>query len=333
MKNLFDLILARLAFKDRTGKRLFCALAVLGGAALLLLLVLFGASALERHATMRATPATPRPVDVTETPTALPTLVATSEPVQPTGCPTNPDDWFLADVFISQNYKLIQPACVYDGLAHSVAWALAVRQGYSRAEATALLDFAEMPMRQIKTPGNKGEPQDTPLSFIPPPPDFTEWRVNAGGEPAVAYALRGCFSTSNVAGNKVEIWGGAYPIICVVVEDAENTHVVYALDGHTFTVPASPTRSFLLFGYAGDGLWVWLNARENPKTPIDDPARFANDRLTIATLYDSQPWNAQWLQERFSLTMRPLPEHWQDFKDDAEMQVILDTLNQFLGGQ
>ncbi|RJP52355.1 MAG: hypothetical protein C4583_06935, partial [Anaerolineaceae bacterium] len=40
-----------------------------------------------------------------------------------------------------------------------------------------------------------------------------------------------------------------YSAICLVVEDAENTHIVYSLNGHTYTSPATPMRSFLLFGY------------------------------------------------------------------------------------
>ena len=43
------------------------------------------------------------------------------------------------------------------------------------------------------------------------------------------------------------------PVICLVVEDAENTHIVYSLDGHTYTSTATPMRSFLLFGYLSDG--------------------------------------------------------------------------------
>ena len=103
-----------------------------------------------------------------------------------------------------------------------------------------------------------------PVSFIPPNPDFTEWRINANGEAAVTYALRGCFRTSTVVGNRLEIWGGDYSVICLVIEDAENTHIVYSLDGHIYTSTATPMRSFLLFGYLSDGDWVWLGTQENP---------------------------------------------------------------------
>ena len=63
-----------------------------------------------------------------------------------------------------------------------------------------------------------------------------------------------------------------------------------------YTSSATPMRSFLLFGYLEDGLWVWLGTQDDPKHEITDPATFANERLTIATMYDSQPWDAKWLE-------------------------------------
>ena len=102
-------------------------------------------------------------------------------------------------------------------------------------------------------------------------------------------SLRGCFRTSKVVGNRVEIWGGDYPVICLVVEDAENTHIVYSLNGHTYASTATPMCSFLLFGYLSDGYWVWLGTQDDPKLEIKDPQANAHERLTIATLYAAQP--------------------------------------------
>jgi hypothetical protein len=171
-----------------------------------------------------------------------------------------------------------------------------------------------------------------PVSFIPPNPDFTEWRVNARGESSVVYALRGCFRTSSIVGNRLETWGGDYAVICVVIEDAENTSVIYRLNDYIYTSSAVPIRSFLLFGYAGDGLWNWLGTQSDPKVEIDDPANFASDRLTIATLYDSQPWDMKWLKRRFGLEMQTLPQNWADSNDDSDKQAILSGLNSYIAG-
>ena len=212
----------------------------------------------------------------------------------------------------------------------TIAWALAVREGYSRVEATQQLGFTEMPMRQMKSvtiPNDADDLVDVPVSFTPSNPDFKEWRLNPDGEAAVTYALRGCFETSSVKGNRVEIWGGDYSVICLVVEDAENTHILYSLNGHLYASSATPIRSFLLFGYLGDGQWVWLGTQTDPKLEITDPADNASDRLTVATLYDSQPWDAKWLMNTHHLPMQTLPENWQTFSDESEKQYILSVLS------
>jgi len=131
-------------------------------------------------------------------------------------------------------------------------------------------------------------------------------------------------------GNRLEVWGGAYPVVCVVPEDAENTSTVYELDGHIYTAPSIPTRSYLLYGYAGNDLWVWLGTQESPKTRIDDPGLSANERETVAVLFDSRPWDERWLETYMGMVMKPLPENWQAQTDEAESQTILILLNDYL---
>ena len=123
-------------------------------------------------------------------------------------------------------------------------------------------------------------------------------------------------------------------MICLVVEDAENSNIVYSLDGHLYTSSATPIRSFLLFGYVGEGNWVWLGTQNDPKQEITDAKETGNDRLTFATLYDSQPWDMQWLERTHHLQMQPLPQNWQTLTDVNEQQAILSRLTADLrGGQ
>lgn len=334
MKSLWKTILDGLTYKDLAGKRQPRTYTVMTGLILLLLLMAGGMAGLNRYLLMSRVQATPVSVSLT---TQATETIETDQPatLQPddaisTGCPTDSADWSLTPSYISENYKVVQPACVYQGLENTIAWALAVREGYSRAEATQQLGLTEMPMRQMKTvpiPANAKGLATVPVSFIPPNPDFTEWRLNENGEAAVTYALRGCFRTSTVVGNRLEIWGGDYPVICIVMEDAENTHIVYSLNSHTYTSTATPTRSFLLFGYLSDGYWVWLGTQDDPKLEITDPQANADERLTIATLYDSYPWDAKWLMNSRHLIMQPPPENWQTMTDENEKQAILSGLS------
>jgi hypothetical protein len=334
MKSLWKTILDGLTYKDLAGKRQPRIYTVVTGLILLLLFMAGGMAGLNRYLLMSRIQATPEAVTLptqTMEPVATETIVTSpSGGVDSFGCPTDSSGWSFTPTMISQNYQVIQPACVYQGLEKTIAWALAIREGYSRAEATELLGFSEMPMRQMETvtlPKDANDLVDVPVSFIPPHPEFKEWRLNINGKPAVAYGLRGCFETSSVKGNRVEIWGGEYPVICLVVEDAENTHILYELNDHMYTSTATPIRSFLLFGYLGDGQWVWLGTQTEPKLEITNAKENASDRLTVATLYDSQPWDAKWLSNTYHLDMQPLPENWQSFKDENEKQYILSVLS------
>lgn len=330
MKSLWKTILDGLTYKDLAGKRQPRIYTVVSGLILLLLIMAGGMAGLNRYLLMSRVQATPVSVPIpTQTIEPLETEpVAITSPTS-SGCPTNPAEWSLTPTIASNNYKAIQPACVYQGLEKTIAWALAVREGYSRAQATQQLGFTEMPMRQLQsvTVPNTTGLDEVPVSFIPPNPDFTEWRLNENGEAAVTYALRGCFRTSTIAGNSVDVWGGDYPVICIVVEDAENTHIVYSLNDHTYTSPATPMRSFLLFGYVSDNLWLWLGTQDDPKLEIKDSRANAKERLTVATLYDSQPWDAKWLMDFYRLNMQPLPNHWQTLTDETEKQAILNELS------
>lgn len=50
---------------------------------------------------------------------------------------------------------------------------------------------------------------------------------------------------------------------------------------------------FLLFGYLEEQGWVWLGTQTEPKHLIDDPEAYANERQTMAVLYDSRIWDSR----------------------------------------
>jgi hypothetical protein len=334
MKSLWKTIQDGLTYQDLAGRRQLRAFAVITLAILILLGLSSSFIFFNQMQFKNLAEATPIPVNTLAPATAEPTATqpAIVEPYEP-GCPTDPAKWSFADPVIPQNYKIIQPGCVYQGLEKTIAWVLAIHEGYSRAQATVLLGFSEMPLRQLSqveivTPNGS---MDVPVSFVPSAANFAEWRMNTDGDPTTIYALRGCFRTSTVVGNRVDVWGGDYPVICLVVEDAENTSIVYALDGHMYTSAATPMRSYLLFGYVGDGNWVWLGTQSNPRLEITDPDANANDRLTIASLYDTLPWDAEWLQRVYQLEMLTPPANWQGLTDEAQKQAILLGLSSQLG--
>lgn len=301
-----------------------------------ILIVIFMALALawgfwQRAQMMAVVNAPARPVVWEPTPTPIPptaTPTATPEP-----CPSDPSDWKLLDVFPDDNYKRIEPACVYAGLERTVAWALAINLGYTRAEAAQALGFEDLPLvtnlAAIKVVTNFEGPMDVQLNLTPYHPDFATWRVTANEKPAITYSLRGCFRTYTIVGNHVEDWGTGYPVICVLAEDMEGIYFA-SLDGNAYT-PGEPTykRATALFGYTGNNNWIWIGTERDTiyRYPIEDAEKMRNDRQWVADLYGATVWEAAWLEQTFGLIMRPLPENWQSLTSEADKQAVLNALS------
>ncbi len=332
MKALFNAILDGITFKDIAGKRQPRTYVMLTGFILFLIFLLASCVALERNAMMDDVRGTPQALQISLEPVA--TEILATETAEP--CPTNPADWTFVEVLPGDNFQRIAESCVYDGLAKSVAWALAVREGYPRAEATNALGFAEAPLRRldtIMTLTNTKGPLTLALTFTPPHPDFAEWRVSNAGEPAISYGLRGCFRTVEIVGNQARSWNTDYSVICVLSEDSRADQVVTALDGHIYTADATPTRSFSLFGYVGDGGWAWLGTQQEPRVALAQLDGQGADAREVAEQYGAALWDASWLSEQMNLPARELPEGWQNARNESDLQAILAGLNAYLLGE
>jgi hypothetical protein len=329
MKALFNAILDGLTFTDLAGKRHPRTYTVLTGVILILLIALSLGVGLEHKSMMDEVQSTPIPVAVTIEP---------SEQVEPTltpeePCHSDPKNWTFLDIAPDDNFKRIEPVCVYEGLERSVAWAIAVRSGYTRAEAAKTLGFSELPMRQmseVMALTNTKGPLSLAVSFTPSHPGFAEWRVGSDGKPAVAYALRGCFRTYKVVGNQTDEWNKDYPVICVLSEDSYGLQIVFQLDGQIFTSSAEPTRSFALFGYAGNGDWVWLGTQKEPKTDLKTMPSYREEAQLSAKQFDLPVWDAAWLEKDFEMSAKALPEDWQSHTQESDKESILNGLNEAL---
>ena len=328
-------LLDNLTYTDLGGKRRLrryvkAALAILAILAFLAPLVLVE---LKREAQAAA----PTPF---EWPAAIPTpstLTHTPAPPAPVIdiCPSDPAEWKLLDVYPGDNYKRIAPACVYDGLGRTIAWALAVDMGYSGAAAAQALGFAHLPLAGIAGLDiltNHAGPLRVSLLHRPLHPDYAAWRFDQDQRPFTTFALLGCFRTATMVGNKVEQWGDGYPVICVAARDllADADYQFLSLgERHFASLEGEPIhrRSFAFFGYEGAGRWVWLGEWRGLGSDDLDPTQAADEYELLTELYGTPIWNAGWLSGTYDLSMRPLPEDWQSYTAEADMQAILDELN------
>jgi hypothetical protein len=244
----------------------------------------------------------------------------------------------LLDVVPDDNYKRIEPDCVYEDLAKTVAWHMLGRFGYTKPEAAKLLDFETLPWQpsqSIKGLTNTKGPMIIPLDMEwAPHPTFRTWAVDSGGQPTLAYSLRGCYRTRTIVGSEVDPWG-RYPVICVVAYDRGPGWTVSELGEQRFSVELTtePTlRRFVLFGYS-DETWVLLGEASDWRKAIEEPSEPQQEREKVTARYGTVPWDAAWLKATLGLEMQILPEGWQTFGADPEViQAIANTLDHALGG-
>lgn len=329
MRSLFSTILDGLTFKDIAGKRHPRTYALFVGILLFFMLVIGSCTALQQDSMMDEVRSTPKPVQVT-----IKATLPTETPAQAVEtCPSDPADWTFVDALPGDAMKRIEETCVYDGLAKSVAWAMSVRAGYTRAKATEMLGFDQPPVEMLSKvnfmTNTKGAVAE-PVLFTPLHPNFAEWRLSSANQFEVGYALRGCTRTYKIVGNRADYWNDDYEVICSLSEQAANTHIVFALDGHVYSTQAEPTQSFVIFGYTSDKRWVWLGTRQGPKVKMDNLAQFEKDNRRMAEFFGAPYWDSAWLMKTFGMRMQPLPSDWQTRTEEGEKAEILNIVNQYM---
>ena len=323
-------------YTDLTGKRRLRAYVVIAIAVSTLLLLLAGGMAIWRANEFRAAdiPRTPHlealPEETVEAP---PVPTATQEP-----CASNSAEWSLLDIPLSENYKRISPACAYEDLERTVAWVLAIHEGYSRAEATDALGFDAIPMEteigSIQVLTDRDGPIPIDLLTAPVLPDLRQWSIDRNRKSATSMILRGCFRTETVTGNERDDWADGFDLICVVSQDTETAYGIMQLGENTYTGgdgSLSASRTFLLFGYR-KGEWLWLGWRADGgrMSYADvglDVDLAASDREMMSSLLGLPVWNAAWLEAVYGLDVQPLPDDWQAATDPVARDAILTTIN------
>ncbi|HEY5159219.1 MAG TPA: hypothetical protein VII93_14755 [Anaerolineales bacterium] len=327
MNKLRDFLTYSVELSGRRKLRIYVKAALFIAVALLIALAIFLGQQYQTMQDMAAVATIHYEMSPTPPPGPTPT---------PEACPSDPGGWQFVDSGIpGDNLERIEPACVYDGLGRTIAWVLAIREGYSRAEASQALGFtlppAQMKMSDIKVIDPIGNPLVASLVMVPLTAGYSEWYIDGKDLPAVYYFPQGCFrgidTQIDVIGNKAQIWNGNYPVICYIVEDNAATHIIMSLGGHVFSASSSPTRSYLYFGYDLETKqWDWLGIDENLHSSTD-VAIMSSDHKNYSGQYGGSVWSAQWLSQTYGLAMKALPDSWRTANDRAELQAILNSIN------
>jgi hypothetical protein len=274
---------------------------------------------------------------ITTSNTPLPTPTFTPEPTKFTGpCPTNPEDWSLVETTPGDSMKHIEPTCVYEGLERTMAFVLGIKEGYSRKAVADVLGFEELPMQppfQVTVPFPNG-PELMTVTIEIAVPIFKEWMFQDDGKSAISLALQGCFNTYTVVDNEKKYWDdNGYEVLCRVSYDDEASGGAICLGDLCYAETGYPSsrRSFLLFGYAGDGQWNWLGEEGVTEVELDSQT-MSKDRANSAQKQGVGPWDGIWLEQVYGLTMQPLPENWQAVMSEADLRKVLDAVDAYNSG-
>jgi hypothetical protein len=338
MNKFRDILTYQAGLNEKRRLRLYLRVALLITAVLIIIL----AVALYQQALVRKVIAAAKPIVVE--PISKPiyaTAIQTSTPTPVVkACSTNPSEWNLVEPAPGNQYDRIDPACVYAGLGRTVAWSLAIQMGYSREAANDMIGFSfdaskNNPAMVVLSDAtiltySNWSVVPVGLDSAPTNPEFTEWVVTPNGEPAVTDSILGCFRTDSVVGIGIKDWGDGYPVICVVAEDTQTGYHVNFLDGHLYAGGTNKAnRELSLFGYVSDGKWVWLG---NEADVDVDQSGISQDALqkgyqAYSEAFQAPTWNAQWLQDTFGISPKPIPDGWLEANNTSEMQAILNLLN------
>lgn len=329
-----------LTYTDLSGKRRLRNYVKAAIVILALMLVVYAYAAWQRSQFLADVTDGPQPLDPALIPPTA-TVVALAPTATPEACPTNPDDWKLVEVIPNDNFRRIEPACVYAGLERAVAWQLATSMGYTRAEANQALGFDKMPASPFGLPQdengyymnvltNQKGPLALGVNVDSQHPNYASWAIDSAEKPMAAAQLRGCFRTrSMTGGNLIEEWGNGYPVVCVLAVDGWwFSHLRIGEFGWTNNLEPSMMRSFYYYGYGGNGEWISVGRARDLSVELD-PATLADEYKLFSQFYQTPLWDADWLAATYGLTMRPLPENWKDYTDVAGRDEILKLVNQW----
>ena len=318
MKNL-------LTFTTISGKKQLRGYVKVALGLFVILIVLFGVNAFNRHQMVSQVMAAPRPLDANLIPTPTEQVAAPVSIVEE--CPSNPADWTLTEnaSVPGSNLKGLSPQCVYDELDKTAAWLYATYVfGYSRKDATDLFGFVGIPMEyQFETGGIrvvtdfKDDPQAVDLRFPSDNTGLREWRIDASGQPAIEFTFSGCFRTASMNGGSVVSWGDGYSVVCQYFVDSQSGYYVADVNGNVLTVGNDKNvRRPMWFGYNDQGNWVFLGVAKDWEYDLAQIS--SRDDFTITPIVMAQ---------EYGINVQPLPENWIEFTGQEFVDVFLKELD------
>jgi hypothetical protein len=163
----------------------------------------------------------------------------------------------------------------------------------------------------------KDAPQKVNLRFPSDNTTLKEWRIDSSGHPAVEFTFSGCFRTSSMNGGEIVSWNDRYPMMCQYFADFQSRHLVSESNGKILTINGYQNfRRPMWFGYAGDGVWVFLGDTPDWEVDLSQIPNRGNSTIDPSMML-----------EKYSVNSLPLPQDWSTFTGPEFADMFLSELN------
>jgi hypothetical protein len=318
-------ILETFTYKDGSGKRRLRDYAKVTVGILVLVLAVSVVGVYNRSRMLSNVMTTPRTLDAGSIPAPTEMVLAPIPRIEE--CPSDPAEWVLLEnAFVpGSNLKGLSPQCAYDQLEKTAAWFYATYVlGHSRLDAAHLFGFSKIPMEYQFETGQiavltdlKDAPQKVNLRFPSDNTTLKEWRIDSSGHPAVEFTFSGCFRTSSMNGGEIVSWNDRYPMMCQYFADFQSRHLVSESNGKILTINGYQNfRRPMWFGYAGDGVWVFLGDTPDWEVDLSQIPNRGNSTIDPSMML-----------EKYSVNSLPLPQDWSTFTGPEFADMFLSELN------
>jgi hypothetical protein len=291
-----------------------------------------------RQAEIRATP---RPITdlPTFTPTAVPPTLAPTPAGAAANCSSDSSAWDFVDVWDNNNYKRIDPPCVYQGLNKPIAWLLAAQgAGWANQDAVNKLGFTDVPYDNSQAkmdfmPVQGKQPIAITMSWFPLHKDFRTWYVVNNTVVSDTFFLTGCYRTYDLVGNQKQYWSSqyapsGYTVICELAQDILAGWGVSELAGNVYSKQnTAGIRSLNYFAYDNNPqyrAWYYLGSGETMDMSASDMSK---TQANMQQLLNSPVWDLAWMEKEYGFSPLPLPADWQQHTSQEDQDAILAILN------
>ena len=339
------------SYVKANGKRALRSWVLATFAIFLVLAVIIGYSVFAAHERQAQIAATPRPAAILA-PTLAPTLalVPTVTPTVDVGatssalaadCPTDSTQWTFTPIGENSNYARIDPPCVYHGMDRVIAWIMASQgMGWDQQTAINSFSFVDNPYNDSQPKMDflsvTGKPFSVSMTWYPMASNDLDWYVVNNSVAAEHFVVGGCYSTYTMVNGQKKYWSSQYAssvftAICAVYLDRFAGWSVYQAGDKVYArdyTSSGGLRLTAMLGYDNNPKYhTWYLFGFTGPGVVSSDENTTNLEGQMQQWFNSPLWDLNWIEKQYGMFPKPLPDKWQKYTSQADLNDYLAKVN------